>query len=104
MYGSHSGCGCTPSVAPVVCPPQYCVRDFYAQRTVPVIHPVVNVNRTNIVDVPQHFVQPTTQNVVVNQGPAAPVANVGNVGGFGGVGTLFGRGGLFGGAGLFGGF
>ncbi len=96
MYGSQFSSGC---VRPVVCPPQYCVRDFCAQRTVPVIHPVVTVNRTNVVDVPQHFVQPTTQNVVVNQGPTVAQGAP--------VGTLFGRGALFGnfgGAGLFGGF
>ncbi|ADY55833.1 hypothetical protein Sgly_1533 [Syntrophobotulus glycolicus DSM 8271] len=53
-------CGC---VKPIVCPPQYVVRDHYAQQVVPVIHPVVTVNRQNIVNVPQHFIQPYTTNV-----------------------------------------
>jgi spore coat protein D len=44
------------------------VRDSYAQRFVPVIHPIVVINRQNIIDVPQHYVQQTTRNVVVNQG------------------------------------
>jgi len=58
-------CGC---VKPICCPPQYCVQDYYAQRFVPVIHPIVTINRQNIIDVPQHYYQQTTQNVVVNQG------------------------------------
>ncbi|MHB8124268.1 MAG: spore coat protein D [Desulfitobacteriaceae bacterium] len=53
---------------PVCCPPQYCVRDYYTQRIVPVIHPIVNINRQNIIDVPQHYYQPITRNVVVDRG------------------------------------
>ena len=53
---------------PIVCPTQYCVRDYYTPQVVPVIHPVVNVNRHHIVGVPQHIYQPVTSNVVVNQG------------------------------------
>lgn len=55
-------------VRPICCPPEYCVRDYYTQRVVPVIHPIVNINRQNIVNVPQHYYQPITRNVVVNQG------------------------------------
>lgn len=55
-------------VRPIVCPPKCCVRDYYTPRVVPVIHPIVNINRQNIVDVPQHIYQPTTTNVVVNRG------------------------------------
>lgn len=55
-------------VKPICCPPQYCVRDSYAQRFVPVIHPIVMINRQNIIDVPQHFYQQTERNLVVNQG------------------------------------
>ena len=55
-------------VKPICCPPVYCVQDHYAQRMVPVIHPIVTINRHNIIDVPQHYYQATTQNVVVNQG------------------------------------
>lgn len=53
---------------PIVCPPQFCVHDYYTPRVVPVIHPVVNINRQNIVNVPQHVYQPVTSNVVVNRG------------------------------------
>lgn len=53
---------------PIVCPPKCCVRDYYTPRIVPVIHPIVNINRQNIVDVPQHIYQPTTTNVVVDRG------------------------------------
>lgn len=55
-------------VKPICCPPKYCVQDHYAQRMVPVIHPVVIINRQNVIDVPQHYYQATTQNVVVNHG------------------------------------
>jgi len=55
-------------VKPICCPPVYCVQDHYAQRMVPVIHPIVTINRQNIIDVPQHYYQETTQNVVINQG------------------------------------
>ncbi len=57
-------CACRP----VVCPPQYCVQDYYTYREVPVIHPVVLVNRQNIVNVPRHIYQPITRNMVVDPG------------------------------------
>lgn len=71
-------------VRPICCPPQYCVRDFYTQRLVPVIHPIVTINRQNIIDVPQHFIQPTTRNVVVDQGFQGFQGVQGNFGGYGG--------------------
>ena len=55
-------------VKPICCPPEYCVRDYYTQRAVPVIHPIVTINRQNIIDVPQHYYQHVTRNVVVNPG------------------------------------
>jgi len=55
-------------VKPICCPPVYCVEDYYTQRFVPVIHQVVNIRRQNVIDVPQHYIQQTTRNVVVNQG------------------------------------
>lgn len=61
-------CGCQ-TVNPIVCPPQYVVRDYCTPQVVPVIHPVVNVNRQHIVQVPQHYVQPSTTNVVVPPQP-----------------------------------
>ncbi|HWQ71285.1 MAG TPA: spore coat protein D [Desulfitobacteriaceae bacterium] len=64
-----NGCvGHTICCPPICCPPQYCVRDFYTQRIIPVIHPVVTINRQNIVNVPQHYYQPTSRNVVVDPG------------------------------------
>jgi len=71
---------------PICCPPQYCVRDFYAQRLIPVIHPIVNINRQNIIDVPQHIYQQTSRNVVVEQGFQAQGAQ--GVGFLGGQGFL----------------
>jgi len=65
-------CGC--GVRPVICPTRYVVRDYYTTRVVPVIHPVVTVNRQNIVNVPQHFIQPLTTNVVNPQQFVAPAA------------------------------
>lgn len=53
-----------PAAQPVVCPPQYRVRDSFIPRMQPVIHPIVNVNREHIVNVPQHFYTVTNQNVM----------------------------------------
>jgi len=68
MHGCVSHTICCPPICcpPICCPPQYCVRDYYTQRIIPVIHPVVNINRQNIVDVPRHYYQPMTTNVVVD--------------------------------------
>jgi len=55
-------------VKPICCPPEYCVRDYYTHRFVPVIHPIVNINRQNIIDVPQHHYQQINRNVVVDPG------------------------------------
>lgn len=74
---------------PVCCPPTFCVQDFYTTRTIPVIHPVVNVNRVNVVNVPQHFVRPMSTTV--------PGQNLVGTG----MGTGVGTGGFF--PGLFGG-
>jgi hypothetical protein len=59
MYRHHH-------VRPVVCPPQCVVRDYYTPREVPVIHPIVNINRQHIVNVPRHIYQPVTRNIVVD--------------------------------------
>ena len=53
-------------VRPIVCPPQCVVRDYYTTREVPVIHPIININRQHIVNVPRHIYQPTTRNEVVD--------------------------------------
>lgn len=55
-----------PAAQPVVCPPQYRVRDSFLPRMQPVIHPIVNVNREHIVNVPQHFWTETNRTVAVN--------------------------------------
>lgn len=55
-------------VKPICCPPKCCVQDSYYQRFVPVIQPIVTINRQNIVDVPQYYYPQVTRNVVVNQG------------------------------------
>lgn len=65
---------------PICCPPQYCVQDYYTQRVVPVIHPIVTVKRQNIVDVPQHYYQPLTQNVVVDRGYLGQAGQAGQAG------------------------
>ena len=64
-------CGC---VRPIVCPAQYVVRDYYTPQVVPVIHPVVTVNRQNIVNVPRHYIQPSTVTEVVAPRTAVPAA------------------------------
>lgn len=53
---------------PIMCDPQYIVRDCYIPREVPVVHPIVNVNRHVIVNVPRHYYQPMTKNEVVDPG------------------------------------
>jgi spore coat protein D len=80
-------------VHPIVCPPKYVVNDRFVRRPVPVIHPVVRVNRINVVDVPRNIVRPFTKNVVVHHGFARP--RYGGYPGFGGYSGFGGRG-LFG--------
>ncbi|WP_206832532.1 hypothetical protein [Alicyclobacillus fructus] len=53
---------------PIVCPPIYEYHDCYICREVPVIQPVVRVNRQFIVNVPRYVVQPETKNVTVDPG------------------------------------
>lgn len=60
----HKSCGCPP----IVCDPQYVVRDCYIPREVPIIHPIVNVTRHNIVNVPRHYYQHSTKDVTVDPG------------------------------------
>lgn len=54
-------------VEPIVCPPEYCVNDTFMPREVPVIHPIVHVNRQHIVDIPRHYYTETTENVMGEQ-------------------------------------
>lgn len=60
-HGMHGG---MHQVEPIVCPPEYCVRDEFMPREVPVIHPVVNVNRQHYVDIPRHYYTETTEDVM----------------------------------------
>lgn len=53
---------------PIVCPTQYVVNDQFIRREVPIIHPVVFINRRNIIDVPRHITAPVQREVVVNHG------------------------------------
>ncbi|MFJ7935217.1 hypothetical protein [Sporosarcina sp. NPDC096371] len=64
----HNQCGCNkmqPSnqMQPIVCPPQYRCHDSFVRQEVPVIQPIVNVNRVHNVIVPRRYVTETTRNV-----------------------------------------
>lgn len=79
---------------PLVCPPKYIVRERCAFRPVPVIQPVINVNRTNVFSVPRPVVRRFVRNEVIDRG---------FVPGFGaGIGPGLGLGGFGGGLGGFG--
>ena len=52
----------------VMCPPQYVVRDCYTHRVVKHVHPIVTIQRENIVYVPQHVYKHSKKNVVVDPG------------------------------------
>jgi hypothetical protein len=67
-YVAHAPKPSSHKCPPIVCDPQYVVRDCYIPREVPVVHPIVNVNRHVIVNVPKHYYQPMTKNVVVDPG------------------------------------
>lgn len=61
----HEHCGCGQhQVQPIVCPTQYRCHDEFTQREVPFIHPIVNVTRHNIVDVPVHYYTETNEDVM----------------------------------------
>lgn len=60
----HGHCRGPGQARPIVCPPKFCCRDTFTPRELPVIHPIVNVNRHNIVDVPRHYFPETTKNVM----------------------------------------
>lgn len=66
MHGGMCRCHHFPAAQPIVCPPQFRVHDSFIPRMQPVIHPIVNVNREHIVNVPRHFFTETNRNVVVN--------------------------------------
>lgn len=67
-------------VSPVVCPPVYRCNELFSQREVPYIHPIVNVNRMNVVEVPRHYYTETTRNVMgdtFRQGMGPQVGGIG---------------------------
>jgi len=51
---------------PIVAPAQYRVHDRFVPRPQPVIHPVVHVDRVNVVNVPRHIYKPIRKQVVVD--------------------------------------
>ncbi|MGE8207787.1 hypothetical protein ACQKP0_25295 [Heyndrickxia sp. NPDC080065] len=53
---------------PIVCKPRYVVSNSYMPRVVPFIHPVINIHRRNIVNVPRHIYQPINRSVVYDPG------------------------------------
>lgn len=53
---------------PIVCDPQYVIHDCYVPREVPIVHPIIHVQRRVIVNVPKHYVQPVVKNQVVDPG------------------------------------
>ena len=53
---------------PIVCPPIYEYCDSYVPREVPIVQPIVRVNRKVIVNVPKYYVQPTTREEVIDPG------------------------------------
>ncbi len=53
---------------PIVCPPVYEYHDSYVHREIPIIQPVIKVNRHIIVNVPKYYTQPVTKDVVIDPG------------------------------------
>ena len=52
----------------VICPPQYVVRDHFTERVVTHVHPIVNIERENIVYVPKHVYKHKKKKQVVDPG------------------------------------
>lgn len=49
---------------PIVCPPIYRCHNSFVKREVPVIQPIVNVNRVNTVVTPRRYFQESNRNVM----------------------------------------
>ncbi|KXH80757.1 hypothetical protein [Sporosarcina sp. HYO08] len=49
---------------PIVCPPIYRCHNTFVKREVPVIQPIVNVNRVNTVVTPRRYFQESNRNVM----------------------------------------
>lgn len=65
-------CGPGNMTQPVICPTQYRCHDQFMPREVPFIHPIVNVNRQHIVEIPRHYYTETTRNVMGETVQARP--------------------------------
>ncbi len=50
---------------PITRPPRYVVHNEFVRCEIPIIQPVVHVNRLNVIDVPRHIYKPIRKNVVV---------------------------------------
>jgi len=51
---------------PIVAPPLCRYTDSYTEREIPVIQPLININRQHIVDVPKTYYEQINENVVVS--------------------------------------
>jgi hypothetical protein len=59
---------------PIVLPPRCCVHNCYVTRRVPYIQPIVNVNRVNVMNVPELQYRQINRTVIVDPGcPTQPV-------------------------------
>ncbi|GIN61656.1 hypothetical protein J27TS8_16490 [Robertmurraya siralis] len=54
---------------PRICPPRIHVRNEFVTRVHPIIHPVIHVNRINVIDVPKHIIKPIRRTEVVHHRP-----------------------------------
>ncbi|MGM9919845.1 MAG: hypothetical protein ACI33O_01260 [Bhargavaea sp.] len=94
-HGHGHGCGChTCRTKPIVCPPMYRFHDTFTEREVPFVHPIVNVNRQNVVNVPRHYFTESEATVpgrnIYADGPGFGGHGFGGPG-FGGPGSFRGR-------------
>lgn len=53
---------------PIVLPPRCCYHNSYVARRVPYIQPIVNVNRVNVVNVPELQYRQINRTVIVDRG------------------------------------
>lgn len=52
----------------VFCEPRYVYKDTYVERNVTYVHPIIQVNRKHVVNVPRHVYQRYEQNMTVDPG------------------------------------
>ncbi|WP_235801568.1 hypothetical protein [Heyndrickxia coagulans] len=52
----------------VFCEPKYVYKDTYVERNVTYVHPIIQVNRQHVVNVPRHVYQRYEQNITVDPG------------------------------------